>query len=41
MRVIVLEVGEKYSNPIYLVKVMPIGFADKLDEGWEREKRQG
>lgn len=34
-----LEVSEKYSNPIYLVKIMPIGFADKLDEGWEIKRR--
>lgn len=38
MWVIVLEVGETYSNPMYLVNVMPIGFADKLDEGCERKK---
>lgn len=38
MRAIVVEVGEKYSNSIYLVKVMLIEYADKLSEGWERKR---
>lgn len=38
MSAIVVEVGEKYSNSIHLVKVMPIDYADELNEGWERKR---
>lgn len=41
MRVIVAEVGEKYPNLIHLVTVMPIEYADELNEGWERKNWQG
>lgn len=34
------EVGEKYSDSVCLVKVAPVGFADELNEGWQR-KRSG
>lgn len=34
-----VEVGEKYSNSICLMKVVPTGFADELNEGWQRKRR--
>lgn len=37
-----VEMGEKYSNSVYLVKVVLTGFAHELEEGRERERqRQG
>lgn len=33
-----MELGEKFSDAVCLVRVAPIGFADGFNEGWERKR---